>query len=147
MRLPFFLLSVLALTTASVSCNAESKQPLESEVVSQPVASEQANACRGSSHIEQVQCLSLKLKEQDVALNQLYDRVIERLPENDESDLRKERHQLVSAQQAWLKYRDEHCAFVGAQEGGSNLWVTHFVSICVKEETDKRIEFLNSFVN
>ena len=108
----------------------------------QPTPLAEGDPCGGSSNIEQVQCLNIELKKQDQELNQVYKLAIATLPEKDETDNRKVRHQLVLAQRAWLNYRNEHCTFVGAQEGGNNLWVTHFSLICIQNETTERIKFL-----
>ena len=37
----------------------------------------------------------------------------------------------------------ENCALEGGLEGGSNLWVTHFASLCEERELKARIAFLH----
>jgi len=36
---------------------------------------------------------------------------------------------LRSSQAAWLQYKAANCPLMGAIQGGSNLWITHFAAI------------------
>jgi len=142
MQVKIFIIPLFLSLSISTICIAEPIKLPKPKQVSQSTPLEEDDPCSGSSNFEQVQCLNIELKKQDQELNHVYKLAIAALPEKDASDRRKERHQLVLAQRAWLKYRDEHCTFVGSQEGGNNLWVTHFALICVKTETAERIKFL-----
>jgi uncharacterized protein YecT (DUF1311 family) len=139
-----FLPCLAALAISSISI----AEPIATPKQISPTAAENGDdLCGGKSHIEDVQCLATFLKKQDRELNQVYKRALAALPEKDNSDDRKARTQLVKSQRAWLKYRDENCTLIGGQEGGSNLWVTHFAALCEKNETAERIKFLKSIAD
>jgi uncharacterized protein YecT (DUF1311 family) len=59
-------------------------------------------------------------------LDGLYRTALEKRPDSDRFDIRKGKAQLIKAEDAWQKYRTEHCKFVGGLQGGSNLWVSYF---------------------
>jgi uncharacterized protein YecT (DUF1311 family) len=100
-----------------------------------------ADDCAQASGREQVQCLSDKIDAADTVLDTLYSAVLAKLPDNDPSDTRKSKAQLVKAEDAWRNYVDQNCAYIGAAEGGSNLWVTNFMARCQLDEIRKRIDF------
>jgi uncharacterized protein YecT (DUF1311 family) len=95
-------------------------------------------------HLAQVQCLRKKIEATEVELDKVFNTVLTQLPDTDPYDTRKGKAQLSKAQDAWRTYRNEHCAFIGGIQGGSNLWVTHFAGDCELEETNRRIEFFKS---
>jgi len=97
--------------------------------------------CKLDYHLAQVQCLGTKIEAAEKELDRLFNATLEKLRDSDPSDTRKGKQQLRKAQEAWRAYRDEHCAFIGGIQGGSNLWVTHFGAECELEETNKRIQF------
>jgi uncharacterized protein YecT (DUF1311 family) len=100
--------------------------------------------CTLNYHLAQVQCLMKKIEAAEVELDNFFNAVLTQLPDTDPYDTRKGKAQLRKAQDAWRIYRNEHCAFIGGIQGGSNLWVTHFSGDCELEETNKRIEFFKS---
>ena len=98
----------------------------------------------GGSHLEQMQCLEAEIEALNATLDNLYQATLAKLPDSDRTDSRKGKAQLVRAQEAWRKYRDEHCAFIGGIQGGSNLWVSHFAANCEISETRNRITFFEN---
>ena len=100
------------------------------------------SGCGGEGNLADVQCLGNYLRWLDGELNLVYRRALKKLPEKDMNDNRREREQLRKSQRAWLKYKTDNCTLVGALEGGSNLWVTHFAALCEERELKDRIKFL-----
>ncbi len=100
------------------------------------------SGCGGDGHLSDVQCLGKYLGWLDEELNKAYKIALEKLPEKDNFDNRGERGQLRKSQLAWLKYKADNCPLVGAMEGGSNLWKTHFGMLCEEREIKERIKFL-----
>jgi uncharacterized protein YecT (DUF1311 family) len=100
--------------------------------------------CTQDYHLAQVQCLGKKIEAAEVDLDMVFNLVLSELPDSDSNDNRKGKAQFRKAQGAWRIYRNEHCAFIGGIQGGSNLWVTHFAGECELEETNKRIEFFKN---
>lgn len=143
LRLTLLLPYLAALTVSTVSIAEPLATPTLKQV-SPTVGNAENDPCGGKSHIEDVQCLGKALEAQDQELNQVYKLALAALPEKSNSDIRKEKYQLVKSQRAWLKYRDENCTLIGGQEGGSNLWVSHFAALCVQHETAERIKFLKT---
>jgi len=68
-------------------------------------------------------------------------RVMAKMPENDPSDRRKNKDQLVKSQTAWKAFAQTNCACIGGDQGGSNLWVTNFASRCELQATRERTAF------
>lgn len=100
------------------------------------------HSCGGEGNLANVQCLGRYLRWLDAELNRAYSGALSRLPMQDATDDRRNREQLRKSQRAWLKYKAENCVVEGAQEGGSNLWVSHFAAVCEERETRARIHFL-----
>lgn len=104
------------------------------------------SGCGGEGNLADVQCLVKYLGWLDRELNQAYKLALEKLPEKDNFDNRGGRGQLRKSQRAWLKYKADNCPLVGAMEGGSNLWKTHFGALCEEREIKERIRFLKEIV-
>ena len=102
---------------------------------------QRASACQGGSHPDQMDCVAVSIDYANLVLDRLYQAALAKLPATGPNDIRKQRSQLVKAEDAWRAYANGQCAFVGGQEGGSNSWVSQFASQCLLDETDKRIAF------
>ena len=105
---------------------------------------EGADDCDEPTNLEQKQCLSQKIDAEQAALDGVYRAALAAMPEADETDNRKSRGQLVTAQAAWKTYVEANCVYVGGQEGGSNSSVTIYGEMCLVDEYQKRIDFLRS---
>ena len=99
------------------------------------------DVCAQAGDRAQVECLSTAIDAAQTDLDGLYQAALAKLPDNDPSDIRKGKAQLVKAQDAWAAYMRENCAYIGAAEGGSNLWVTNFAARCQLDEIRQRIAF------
>ncbi|MDY7574501.1 lysozyme inhibitor LprI family protein [Actimicrobium sp. CCI2.3] len=106
------------------------------------IASADDNPClTQSSSMQSAQCLEEKLKTAEAMLDSSYQDALHHLPDTSDRDIRKTKEQLKKAQNAWLVYRNEHCNYMGALKGGSNIWVTIFSLECSLQETERRIDF------
>jgi len=76
------------------------------------------------------QCAGKDYKTADAALNQVYQRLVTMLDDE-------ERAQLKEAQTAWIKYRDLNCDFVGDQFKGGTMRPTVYAN-CLADMTRKR---------
>lgn len=108
------------------------------------VMAEEAENCDNYSgdHTKQVQCISSRIQNLDIELNEVYKQALASLPEKEKQDERKEKEQLRKSQRAWLKFKDENCALVGGLQDGNNLWVTHFATLCEEQQLKERIRFI-----
>jgi uncharacterized protein YecT (DUF1311 family) len=75
----------------------------------------------------------------DAELNTLYRQIERRL--NDDADARR---RLVSAQRAWVAFRDAECAFASSS-GGSASPMVH--SMCLDDLTRKRVADFKSYLS
>ncbi len=97
--------------------------------------------------VEQTQCLGATIEKLEKQLDKVYQKALNAMPEQHENDARKSREQLRVSQAAWTTYKNENCALIGGMEGGTNLWVTHFGSLCEVEAVIKRTEFLSGIAD
>lgn len=88
------------------------------------------------SQSEMNQCAAQEYKAADAVLNQVYQRLVAKLDEN-------ERAQLKEVEAAWLKYRDANCEFVADQFKGGTMRPMIY-GYCLADVTRKRtIELKN----
>lgn len=84
-------------------------------------------------------CAAREYRTADALLNQTYRRVVASLSSKQDT------MSLLTAQRAWLTYRDEHCALAGrAFEGGSIQPLV--VADCLREVTMARVEALETLI-
>jgi uncharacterized protein YecT (DUF1311 family) len=112
-------------------------------VAAVPSAFADQHDCTSGTGAGALQCLSPKLAEARKQLQESYDRVLQKAPKTSAFDERKTAQQLEKAQSAWEAYAKENCAYVGGLRGGSNAWVSVFVTLCLIKEIDSRTDFLN----
>jgi uncharacterized protein YecT (DUF1311 family) len=91
-----------------------------------------------------VACLSQKIGIADRELDTVYRAVLAKMAENDPSDRRKNKDQLMKAQTAWKTFVQANCAYIAGNEVGSNLCVTNSASRCDLRATRERIAFFRS---
>ncbi len=90
--------------------------------------------------LEMRECEAKMLKEADASLNKVYKQLISLIGDKAQKD------RLKAAEQAWLKYRDAHCAFMaGFYEGGTMEAQTY--TACLREMTEKRTSELQEALN
>jgi len=93
-------------------------------------------------------CNGIEIQRLDKELNSVLEKALAATPKDGTTnDKRKERQQLIESQDAWNKFREENCAFIGGLEGGNNQWVTIFSQMCEKEMLEDRIKFLKKIAH
>ena len=96
--------------------------------------------CAESSAISQAECTSKKLGASDKKLNLVYRQLLKKLPE--ESRDAASKSDLISAQRAWLKYRDLDCHFRSATTGANSTWQAVHGMSCAIKFNEERIKTL-----
>jgi uncharacterized protein YecT (DUF1311 family) len=82
------------------------------------------------SQAEMTQCAGKAYKEADAVLNQVYQKFVAILDNEEKAELR-------TAQEAWLKYRDSNCEFVAGQFKGGTMRPMVY-AFCLEDVTKKR---------
>jgi len=77
---------------------------------------QKSDPCKGETTFEMKVCAAKKYKEADDELNKVYRDLMSKL------DSEGHKTSLKTAQQAWLKYRDSHCEFVGYLNQGGTFY-------------------------
>ncbi len=90
------------------------------------------------------ECAAKAYKRADAEFNTLYEQIVGRL--KGEGDLTKTRATLVSAQRAWIAFRDAQCAFVGSGVAGGSIQPT-IVANCLADLTHKRMNDFKAYLN
>ena len=114
MKLFVSLLIALAFMSINVSSQKQKPKPCEDAQTQADM-----NICWGNEY-----------KKADASLNKTYQQLAGML--NDE-----EKVQLKTAENAWLKYRDANCEFVGDQYKGGTIRPM-IVAICLADVTNNR---------
>ncbi len=143
LNIRFLTISLIWITLASASA-AQTKLPKMVNPAKVDSSKDKEEECEVEPNLPGVQCFAKSRKAQDRRLNAAYKAALAVLPQNDPTDSRRNKAQLVKAERAWLKFREEHCPVVGAQEGGSNMSITFNSQLCESNLTDERIKFLKS---
>lgn len=106
-----------------------------------PLSDAMADACdnAGGGQAGLNECYGKVFKKADAELNKRYKEIESRLA--DDADTKK---QLITAQRAWVAYRDAECGF-RASGGGSVAPMTYL--ICQTDLTHSRIQDFRNFLN
>jgi uncharacterized protein YecT (DUF1311 family) len=87
------------------------------------------------------QCAQDNFESADRALNDVYHRVMDELPDQGAKD------QLRDSERAWISFRDRECSRqVGPREGGGSIWPMNLAN-CLEEKTAGRIRELRHSVD
>lgn len=129
------LISIFILSSiASVSISAIPVQSIAQEIVAQKVDCKKA-----TSTPELKYCSLLSYQAADKKLNQVYQKVISRISGE-------QKQLLTTAQQAWIKFRDNNCDFeVYGSRGGTGYEV--FRNGCLERLTKQRTQHLQDFLS
>ncbi len=87
------------------------------------------------------ECAAKSLKASDAELNKLYKEIRGRLA--DDADTRK---LLVSAQRAWIAYRDAECNFSASGVAGGSIYPM-MQAMCLDTLTQRRVEDFKQYLN
>jgi uncharacterized protein YecT (DUF1311 family) len=114
MKLTITLIVVIVSMSASIFAQKQKPKPCEDAQTQADM-----NICWGNEY-----------KKADATLNKTYQQLVTMLDEA-------EKAQLKNAENAWLKYRDANCEFVGDQYKGGSIRPM-IVAICLADVTNNR---------
>ena len=103
MRAKVGILIVLTLTLLLGTVSTMAQKPKKTGPCANPQTQAEMNICAGEDY-----------KAADAALNSAYQKLVATLSDE-------EKAQLKEAENAWIKYRDLHCDFVGDQYKGGSM--------------------------
>jgi uncharacterized protein YecT (DUF1311 family) len=83
-------------------------------------------------------CAERKHQQADTELNLVYQQLMK------ESDAT-EKTKLKAAQFAWIKFRDAHCAYVGAENEGGSIYPM-VLAFCLADVTSSRVKQLQEIL-
>ncbi|VVM75367.1 lysozyme inhibitor LprI family protein [Pseudomonas fluorescens] len=86
------------------------------------------------------QCAAQQHKAADKELNALYQQITARLTANPDS-----KKLMVSAQRAWIAFRDAECKFSASGVGGGSVYPLIF-SNCITDLTKARVETFKNYL-
>jgi len=93
-----------------------------------------AASCDWSTQSEMNICAGKNAHGSDTELNALYQKLLAKVSRDGQTSLR-------TAEKAWLRYRDEQCAFNSLGSMGGSFHDTA-LALCLKELTDQQIKQL-----
>jgi len=102
----------------------------------------QADDCASASNQGTLnECTAKQYKQADAQLNTLYQQINGQLKDNPQGKKR-----LLTAQRAWLAFRDAECTFAASGvEGGSVYPMIH--NQCLADLTQKRVETFKGYLD
>ncbi|MBN3820554.1 DUF1311 domain-containing protein [Paraburkholderia sp. Se-20369] len=101
----------------------------------------QANCANAPDQAAMSACADRAYKKSDAELNRAYQAVTTRVRDN-----RPLSDKLVSAQRAWVAYRDAECGFSSTGAEGGSIYPT-VVSMCLDDLTKARTESLQGYLS
>jgi uncharacterized protein YecT (DUF1311 family) len=109
-----------------------------------------SDSCNSPSSFGQQECVEKKMDIADKELNAAYKALLTKLPEVDGTmggeTGRFPKHGLITAQKAWMKYRDANCQFYGDMHGGAPAWRAVEDFYCRIEMTKSRTKELRKIL-
>ncbi|AFZ23768.1 hypothetical protein Cylst_1484 [Cylindrospermum stagnale PCC 7417] len=129
------LITILTLSSLSIPAvtmaNTTPKQ-LETQLA------QRLNCDNAQTQREITQCADLSFKNADKKLNQVYKQLLPKLPKS-------RQQKLITAQQAWLKFRDRNCEFVSSEYEGGTLAPSIYAG-CLEQVTKQRTQQLQEYI-
>lgn len=105
-------------------------------------AAVQADDCASASTQSAMnECADKQYKQADSQLNALYKQINSRLQDSPDSKKR-----LVSAQRAWVAFRDAECAFAASGVEGGSVYPMIYNG-CLAELTEKRVAAFKTYLD
>ena len=101
----------------------------------------QAYDCNSSTQTDMTLCANALNKAADKELNTLYQQINQRLKDQPHS-----KKLLVSAQRAWLAFRDAECSFAASGVEGGSVYPMIY-SGCLAELTEKRVAAFKNYLD
>lgn len=106
-----------------------------------PLSVANADECaRAGDQGSMTACARKDYEKSDEALNVLYRQITQRLNDDDQT-----KKQLVSAQRAWIQFRDTECEFASSGVSGGSIETLIFLG-CAERLTRARIADLKTYL-
>lgn len=122
--------------STNAELNSEKTQPKESQ--ESAVVAQTPNCNEPQTTIEMNQCSAQEADAADQKLNQVYQQLTAKLDP-------KQRERMVSAQLAWIEFRDKTCEYERGQfEGGTIATSTYYY--CIARVTEQRVSDLETYL-
>ena len=133
------ILVVFALVTILASSNLSVSQGANSAVAESFAIAQRVNCSNAQTTVEMKYCSQQSYQTVDKQLNQVYQQVI--------SSIKGEQKQLLTtAQQAWIKFRDNNCNFeTYLNRGGTGYEI--FRNGCLERLTQQRTKDLRDYLS
>ena len=133
------ILVVFALVTILASSNLSVSQGANSAVAESFAIAQRVNCSNAQTTVEMKYCSQQSYQTVDKQLNQVYQQVI--------SSIKGEQKQLLTtAQQAWIKFRDNNCNFeTYLNRGGTGYEI--FRNGCLERLTKQRTKDLRDYLS
>ncbi|MDZ7957579.1 MAG: lysozyme inhibitor LprI family protein [Aulosira sp. DedQUE10] len=128
--------SILALSSLSVGTLTMASTTPETSKIQ---LAQKLNCNNAQTQLEINQCAKLSYQNADKKLNQVYQQLLPTL-----SSSRKQK--LITAQQAWIKFRDTSCEFERSQYEGGSIAPTIYFG-CLEQTTQQRTQKLQEYLH
>ncbi|MBD2204097.1 lysozyme inhibitor LprI family protein [Calothrix sp. FACHB-1219] len=135
-RFLLHFLSMIALSSLSVTTVTMANTTPENP---QLQLAQKLNCNNAQTQVEINQCAGLSYQNADKKLNQVYKQLLPTL-----SSSRKQK--LITAQQAWIKFRDTSCEFERSQYEGGTIAPSIYLG-CLERTTRQRTQQLQDYLN
>jgi uncharacterized protein YecT (DUF1311 family) len=133
MQIPNYLSPILA---TLLTC---SSFVLPTKTIANPIIYiANVNCNNAQTQLEINKCAQLSYQNADKTLNQVYQKLLPKLSSP-------RRQKLITAQQAWIKFRDTNCEFERSGYEGGTIAPTIYLS-CLEKLTKQRTQQLQSYL-
>jgi uncharacterized protein YecT (DUF1311 family) len=132
--LPFF--SIIALSSLSHGAVTIAGATTESPSIH---LAQKLNCNNAQTQVEINQCAQISYQNADKKLNQVYQKLVPTLSSSSKK-------KLITAQQAWIKFRDTSCEFERSQYEGGTIAPTIYFG-CLEKTTQQRTQQLQEYLN
>lgn len=109
--------------------------------------SSEIDCTNAHSALQVEHCSLIALDKTEAQLNESYHKLVEQLtqPDTEQDNYTEYRKKLLTAQRAWIKFRDADCDTVHAMHSSAIIGKTMYF-ICQQQRAEQRIKQLNNYV-
>lgn len=133
--LPYFF-SIIPLSSLSIGTLVMASPIQETSKIQ---LAQKLNCNNAQTQVEINQCAQISYQNADKKLNQVYQKLVPTLSSSSKK-------KLVTAQQAWIKFRDANCEFETSQYEGGTIAPTIYFG-CLEQTTQQRTQQLEEYLN
>ncbi|BAZ01186.1 hypothetical protein NIES37_51850 [Tolypothrix tenuis PCC 7101] len=133
--LPYFF-SIIPLSSLSIGTLAMASPTQETSKIQ---LAQKLNCNNAQTQVEINQCAQISYQNADKKLNQVYQKLVPTLSSSSKK-------KLITAQQAWIKFRDASCEFERSQYEGGTIAPSIYFG-CLEKTTQQRTQQLQEYLN